>query len=248
MKVRQDAWTEEDDLLLAETVLRHVREGSTQLNAFEEVGDKLNRTSAACGFRWNAVVRHNYDKALSLAKKQRKQRQRILGKDQGGKKRLLYTPPSPTISDIMVPHVQEEELELNTEVDTANYEAAEEFVVAEALTLKTQHTPVTLESAMSLDAVIAYLESMNGRMLQAEVLKTENERLKLEIKGLKKRNEDLENKISHLEQNSGLMQEDYETLMNIMNRARKLVLLEEEERPATKFKMDRNGNLEKMAE
>ena len=248
MKVRQDAWTEEDDLLLAETVLRHVREGSTQLNAFEEVGDKLNRTSAACGFRWNAVVRHNYDKALSLAKKQRKQRQRILGKDQGGKKRLLYTPPSPTISDIMVPHVQEEELELNTEVDTTNYEAAEEFVVAEALTPKTQHTPVTLETAMSLDAVIAYLESMNGRMLQAEVLKTENERLKLEIKGLKKRNEDLENKISHLEQNSGLMQEDYETLMNIMNRARKLVLLEEEERPATKFKMDRNGNLEKMAE
>ncbi|MBT2604084.1 RsfA family transcriptional regulator [Peribacillus frigoritolerans] len=248
MKVRQDAWTEEDDLLLAETVLRHVREGSTQLNAFEEVGDKLNRTSAACGFRWNAVVRHNYDKALSLAKKQRKQRQRILGKDQGGKKRLLYTPPSPTISDIMVPHVQEEELELKSEVDTTNYEAAEEFVVAEALAPKTQHTPVTLESAMSLDAVIAYLESMNGRMLQAEVLKTENERLKLEIKGLKKRNEDLENKVSHLEQNSGLMQEDYETLMNIMNRARKLVLLEEEERPATKFKMDRNGNLEKMAE
>ncbi|WHY97555.1 RsfA family transcriptional regulator [Peribacillus simplex] len=248
MKVRQDAWTEEDDLLLAETVLRHVREGSTQLNAFEEVGDKLNRTSAACGFRWNAVVRHNYDKALSLAKKQRKQRQRILGKDQGGKKRLLYTPPSPTISDIMVPHVQEEELELKSEVDTTNYEAAEEFVVAEALAPKTQNTPVTLETAMSLDAVIAYLESMNVRMLQAEVLKTENERLKLEIKGLKKRNEDLENKISHLEQNSGLMQEDYETLMNIMNRARKLVLLEEEERPATKFKMDRNGNLEKMAE
>ncbi|MBO0998867.1 RsfA family transcriptional regulator [Bacillus sp. SD075] len=248
MKVRQDAWTEEDDLLLAETVLRHVREGSTQLNAFEEVGDKLNRTSAACGFRWNAVVRHNYDKALSLAKKQRKQRQRILGKDQGGKKRLLYTPPSPTISDLMVPHVQEEELELKSEVDTTNYEAAEEFVVTEALAPKTQHTSVTLETAMSLDTVIAYLESMNGRILQAEVLRTENERLKLEIKGLKKRNEELENKISHLEQNSGLMQEDYETLMNIMNRARKLVLLEEEERPATKFKMDRNGNLEKMAE
>ncbi len=95
MKVRQDAWTDEDDLLLAETVLRHVREGSTQLNAFEEVGDKLNRTSAACGFRWNAVVRHRYEKALQLAKKQRKQRQRVLGKDQGGKKKLLYNPPAP---------------------------------------------------------------------------------------------------------------------------------------------------------
>ena len=78
---------------------RHVREGSTQLNAFEEVGDKLNRTSAACGFRWNAVVRHQYEKALDLAKKQRKQRQRILGKDQGGKKKRLYTPPEVTVED-----------------------------------------------------------------------------------------------------------------------------------------------------
>ena len=100
MKVRQDAWTDENDLLLAETVLRHVREGSTQLNAFEEVGDKLNRTSAACGFRWNAVVRHNYEKALQLAKKQRKQRQRILGNDQGGKKKLLYSPPEPSVEEI----------------------------------------------------------------------------------------------------------------------------------------------------
>lgn len=254
MKVRQDAWTEEDDLLLAETVLRHVREGSTQLNAFEEVGDKLNRTSAACGFRWNAVVRHNYDKALSLAKKQRKQRQRILGKDQGGKKRLLYTPPAPMISDIMAPHLQEEEIDLEVEsavIESTNYETAEEFTIDEAFVPLQQRNTTTIPTntaAMSLDTVIAYLESMNGRLLQAEVLQTENERLKLEIKGLKGRNEELQNKVSHLEQNSGLMQEDYETLMNIMNRARKLVLLEEEERPATKFKMDRNGNLEKMAE
>lgn len=256
MKVRQDAWTEEDDLLLAETVLRHVREGSTQLNAFEEVGDKLNRTSAACGFRWNAVVRHNYDKALSLAKKQRKQRQRILGKDQGGKKRLLYTPPSPMISDILVPHVQEEELEEGLEyeaestvIESTNYETAEELTIDEAFVPKLRNTILpNNDSAVNLEMVISYLESMNGRMLQAEVLKTENERLRLEIKGLKARNQELQHKVSHLEQNSGLMQEDYETLMNIMNRARKLVLLEEEERPATKFKMDRNGNLEKMAE
>ncbi|MFJ7676867.1 RsfA family transcriptional regulator [Peribacillus sp. NPDC097206] len=252
MKVRQDAWTEEDDLLLAETVLRHVREGSTQLNAFEEVGDKLNRTSAACGFRWNAVVRHNYDKALSLAKKQRKQRQRILGKDQGGKKRLLYTPPSPMISDIMAPLLQEEDVESETDtavIESTNYETAEEFSDEAFVPTQQRNTSMpTSTPAMGLDMVIAYLESMNGRLLQAETLQTENERLKLEIKELKGRNEELQNKVSHLEQNSGLMQEDYETLMNIMNRARKLVLLEEEERPATKFKMDRNGNLEKMAE
>lgn len=238
MKIRQDAWTEEDDLLLAETVLRHVREGSTQLNAFEEVGDKLNRTSAACGFRWNAVVRHNYDKALSLAKKQRKQRQRILGKDQSGKKKLLYTPPTPTIADITVPISDSNEVEVALE--TSNYEVSKMETTAPNYALT--------ETTLTLDTVISFLETMNGRMLQAEVLKTENERLKLEIKELKKRNEELEGKVNHLEQNTGLIQEDYETLMKIMNRARKLVLLEDEERPTTKFKMDRNGNLEKMAE
>src|SRR5699024_6655385 len=71
----------EDDLLLAETVLRHIREGSTQLNAFEEVGDELNRTSAACGFRWNAEVRQKYDHAIDLAKRQRKEKKRAMAAD-----------------------------------------------------------------------------------------------------------------------------------------------------------------------
>lgn len=240
MKTRQDAWTEEDDLLLAETVLRHVREGSTQLNAFEEVGDKLNRTSAACGFRWNAVVRHSYDKALSLAKKQRKQRQRILGKDPASKKKLLYTPPMPTINDITIPTDSANTFELKLE--TSNYETVEAISTPQPVSSTTSNTNMNMES------IISFLESMNNRLLYAEIVKTENERLKLEIKSLKKQNDELADKVHYLEQNTGLIQEDYETLMKIMNRARKLVLLEEDERPATKFKMDRNGNLEKMAE
>ncbi len=59
---RQDAWNEDEDLILAEVVLRHIREGSTQLAAFEEVGEKLKRTAAACGFRWNAAIRKKYEK------------------------------------------------------------------------------------------------------------------------------------------------------------------------------------------
>jgi len=73
VKKRYDAWTPEDDLILAETVLRYIREGNTQLAAFEEVGDKLNRTAAACGFRWNAEVRKRYTEAIELAKKQRRE-------------------------------------------------------------------------------------------------------------------------------------------------------------------------------
>src|SRR5690606_25704184 len=71
---RQDAWTEEEDLILAETVLKYIRQGNTQLAAFKEVGMKLSRTAAACGFRWNSTVRKKYEKAIQLAKQERKQR------------------------------------------------------------------------------------------------------------------------------------------------------------------------------
>ncbi|BBP92969.1 hypothetical protein BsIDN1_65870 [Bacillus safensis] len=48
-----------------------------------------------------------------------------------------------------------------------------------------------------------------------------------------------------LEKDQLTIQEDYETLVKIMNRARKLVLFEEDDSAAPTFKMDRNGNLEK---
>jgi len=244
MKVRQDAWTHEDDLLLAETVLRHVREGSTQLNAFEEVGDKLNRTSAACGFRWNAVVRHNYEKALQLAKKQRKQRHRLLGKDQGGKKKLLYTPPTPSIVEVGLLPEPKELVSVTTAIEESK-PAQRELLSA----------PASTRSITSIDDVIMFLQSMNKESLHSEALQSENERLKAElvitkneVNRLNQVKEELENKIENLEENTETIQEDYETIMKIMNRARKLVLLEEDMPHATKFKMDRNGNLEKVAE
>ena len=91
MKTRQDAWTKEDDLLLAETVLRHIRSGSTQIKAFDEVGDALNRTSAACGFRWNAEVRANYEDAVQIAKqrKELKRSEAKIEKDQFTKTKQL---------------------------------------------------------------------------------------------------------------------------------------------------------------
>lgn len=251
MKVRQDAWSEENDLLLAETVLRHVREGSTQLNAFEEVGDKLNRTSAACGFRWNAVVRHHYEKALQLAKKQRKQRQRILGKDQGGKKKLLYNPPV-SVSEDLESLAQLPIMETDSETAAPIAETGELSVEFGEETFAVQpqipaYQPVPA-SHLTLEGVIEFLKNFNHSNLQNNALKSENERLKREIAELRNQNEELTAKINELEQNTVTMQEDYETLMKIMNRARKLVLFEEEERPPTKFKMDRNGNLEKVAE
>ncbi|MFC0272419.1 RsfA family transcriptional regulator [Metabacillus herbersteinensis] len=263
MKLRQDAWSEEDDLLLAETVLRHVREGSTQLNAFEEVGDKLNRTSAACGFRWNAVVRHNYEKALQLAKKQRKQRMRALGNGQPVKKQLLYAPESPMhmMTD------EEEELAMMKALENYKPEEYNEEEVDESGTTTVHTAPVQapvftqapaqapthqerpfMQPRLSMDQVISFLHSYKTNNEHSTILMSENSRLKRENQELHAMNSELQKKVSRLEQDTVTVQEDYETLMKIMNRARKLVLFDEEERPATSFKMDRNGNLEKLAE
>lgn len=243
MKVRQDAWTEENDLLLAETVLRHVREGSTQLNAFEEVGDKLDRTSAACGFRWNSVVRHQYEQALVISRKQRKQRQRMLGIDQGGKKKLLYQPPTLADFETMDFEIDDEDSFEESEVIDINDHT--EPVNNSIINLSPQ---ALASSSLNLENVITYLYKFRGIEANLAGVRAENDRLRLENKELSRRNHDLESKISGLQGKSNSMQEDYETLINIMNKARKLAMIEEEERNNTKFRMDRNGNLEKLAE
>ncbi|MDR4327847.1 RsfA family transcriptional regulator [Bacillus pseudomycoides] len=221
MKVRQDAWTDEDDLLLAETVLRHVREGSTQLNAFEEVGDQLNRTSAACGFRWNAVVRYSYEQALQLAKRHRKDKMRAASGEHA-KKRLLYTPSASAVITV------DEEPVINNTVPRSE--------------------PAVSSTSITIQDVIYFLQTIGSSSVKVTALENENVRLKQEIKAQMLRNEELEKKLEKLEQQSNTVQEDYETLMNIMNRARKLALMDDEEQTQTSFRMDRNGNLEKIAE
>ena len=101
---------------------------------------------------------------------------------------------------------------------------------------------------MNLAKVISYLQYLNTTQFQSTILKSENARLKNELSDTRRQNDELKKRIAQLEENSVTMQEDYETLMKIMNRARKLVLFNEDEPATSSFKMDRNGNLEKLAE
>ncbi|GGI16906.1 transcriptional regulator [Gottfriedia solisilvae] len=282
MKLRQDAWTEENDLLLAETVLRHVREGSTQLNAFEEVGDILERTSAACGFRWNAVVRYNYEKALQLAKKFRKEKLRH-AKGEDAKKKLLYTPSESSYIQTDVSSNfdrylnDEQDLEFGVEIDqefgsfvetntlsdvshetTSDDQVLQSEVVSNVQTnvptvSKTYSNQVpsynTRKDSITMFDVIQFLQGLSSNQIGSERLVRENDQLKREILLLQERNTQLQRQVEKLETDATTVQEDYETMMKIMNRARKLVLFEEEEKPAaTSFRMDKNGNLEKIAE
>lgn len=280
MKLRQDAWTEENDLLLAETVLRHVREGSTQLNAFEEVGDILERTSAACGFRWNAVVRYNYEKALQLAKKFRKEKLRH-AKGEDAKKKLLYTPSESSYIQTDVSSNfdrylnDEQDLEFGVEIDQefgsfietntlsddsydshelTDDEVSQSEVVSNIPTVSKPYSNQvpsynTRKDTITMFDVIQFLQGLSSNQIGSERLVRENDQLRRELLLLQERNTQLQRQVEKLETDATTVQEDYETMMKIMNRARKLVLFEEEEKPAaTSFRMDKNGNLEKIAE
>jgi len=72
---RQDAWTKEEDDLLTKTVIDYIRQGYTQLESFRQVAEQLNRTAAACGFRWNATLRKRYTEEIEQAKQVRKKTQ-----------------------------------------------------------------------------------------------------------------------------------------------------------------------------
>lgn len=66
-----DIWSHDEDLILAEAVLRYIREGISVIDAFDEVGKKLNRSAATCGYRWNSVVRHSYRNAIQTAREEK---------------------------------------------------------------------------------------------------------------------------------------------------------------------------------
>jgi prespore-specific regulator len=270
MKVRQDAWSHEDDLLLAETVLRHIRDGGTQLQAFEEVGDHLNRTSAACGFRWNAVVRRKYEQAISLAKKQRKERKRAIAKQQAAaKERKVYQAPSYQAFEFGEEYIPLSERkshssEQNNMPETAmattsttneeNDRPMEEYASSQLQpTMSTMNSNNRIRNDfsnhdMSMQDVISFLQNLNHSTSSTQKLQLENERLNQDLQALLDENEKLKRKVERLEKDQETMQEDYQSLIKIMDRARRMVVFSEDENvPSTSFKMDKNGNLEKIA-
>ena len=214
--VRQDAWSPEDDLILAEVTLRHIREGSTQLTAFEEVGERIGRTAAACGFRWNSCVRKRYDSAIQVAKAQRQ------------KRNYLRKQPVSTGSASIAGLVS-----LDFE-DTHHYKQQEHLT----------------EDTLSIDAVIRYLKgwknSIGDNSRQLKYLEKQLHDKEEVILLLRTENDRLSRQVNDVQTDYRVVNDDYKALIQIMDRARRLAFLSEEEEDRSKFKMDANGNLERM--
>lgn len=195
--IRQDAWTQDEDLLLAEVVLRHIREGGTQLKAFEEVGRRLSRTAAACGFRWNSFVRKKYKNAIDLAKKQRKEKKK-------------------------------EESSLSSERETATVEVA-------------------TAKEMTINDVILFLQAHAKSVSNYQRVVDENRALKKDMEQLQQTVTKLQAEKEELEKELRTVKEDYKAFIGIMERARKMVVYEENENAKkVKFHMEKNGNLERI--
>ncbi|MDE3838412.1 RsfA family transcriptional regulator [Bacillus methanolicus] len=204
---RQDAWTQDEDLLLAEVVLRHIRDGGTQLQAFEEVGKRLSRTAAACGFRWNSIVRKQYKSGIELAKKQRKEQKNhasnlVVNNDKSIEKKDVISAAFKTFE-------QKEDLSFETVINYIKdlYEKAGKYTGEE-------------------ENIAKYADKIKEMEKKMFYLAAENEKLAKELNAVK---------------------EDYRALIEIMERARKMVVLQEEDhQKKVKFQMDKNGNLERI--
>ncbi|SHE62412.1 prespore-specific regulator [Seinonella peptonophila] len=176
---RQDAWTEENDRILAEITLRHIREGGTQLSAFEEVAHRLGRTPAACGFRWNSAVRKQYGTQIQGAKQERQNRNR-------------------------------------NRVSTSTYMPSSTNESFEG----------TADPVYSLDNIIRYLRHYKGELSQLrktqKQLERELEQSEQTIQRLEMENVEMRSRMNHMQTDYRLVNDDYQALMQIMDRARKL--------------------------
>lgn len=172
---RQDAWSADEDLLLAELVLSHIRGGSTQLKAFEEAGKKLKRTAAACGFRWNSNIRKQYKEEINQAKKARKQLKM-------GEAPATTTDP--------------QEMENNQ--------------------LAQQPSSTILANATSL------LGEIEKELAELDSYKTENKRLKEEIRNLEALNVTANEKVKEVVEKYQQLKKDYHSLMYLLDKARKI--------------------------
>lgn len=223
---RQDAWSEDDDLLLAEVTLRHIREGSTQLAAFEEVGLRLNRTPAACGFRWNSLVRKRYETAIQIAKAQRQQ---LKSK---GKSRLLVNRGG--------------ELSYSTKTGNDQSDYLTEFALDKKGIEDAHRSAQSMERNITFDDVIRFLRVQKDSFKNSSKLNRQLEEKEEEIKQLREENEKLKKELDEIRSEYNIMNEDYQALMKIMERARKLAFMADDDEPKVSFRMDKNGNLERV--
>lgn len=73
MARRADSWKMEEDLLVKDTVIQHIKEGKKLKDAFKLLTELLEtRTESAIKFRWHKILSHQYHDEVKKAKEIKK--------------------------------------------------------------------------------------------------------------------------------------------------------------------------------
>lgn len=194
---RNDSWTAEEDVLLAKTLLETVKAGGTQLTAFKSVGEKVGRTSAAVGFRWNSEVRKRYASELAEAKKIAKENKKKV--DNQVNAVISATEPK----------------EAKNENSTSNSSSENRPASSDAKITAQPEPPFEIEKA------IKFLEFINQNYAQPE-LAEENKELKGKVRALNEENEQLKKELQQLKKEFASFNEEYEAIMRLLKKGKKL--------------------------
>ncbi|MED3564333.1 hypothetical protein [Bacillus xiapuensis] len=113
--------------------------------------------------------------------------------------------------------------------------------VMEITTIKTNSETVSFQT------VIHFLEGLHRKAEVSSNIEEDREKSVEKIKELEKKIFYLAAENEKLSKNLKAIEEDYRSLIEIMERARKMVVLQEEDRQQkVRFQMDKNGNLERV--
>ena len=109
--------------------------------------------------------------------------------------------------------------------------------------------PLT-EETLSIDAVVRFLRQWKGTYQelsrQIKTLERDIREKDEELYTLRELNERLSLEVNNAQTDYRAVNDDYKTLIQIMDRARRLTVLTEEDEAKPRFKMDANGNLERI--
>lgn len=81
MVVRYKTWTDEEEQLIVEAVIKHLISGKSRLQAFEFASKKLGRSSTSIAYRWNTKLGKENQVEVEQARMQYKESKSLVKGD-----------------------------------------------------------------------------------------------------------------------------------------------------------------------
>lgn len=213
------SWSEQEDRELAQIVIQEVERGSLFKRAFQMAAEKLGRTESACAFRWHGRLSSRYKEEIEIARGKRRKRKKPAEPEKTWKE---------TTDEV-------EPLDLRLEKTERRMALLQQTSWEDLIFLQVEKAKENRRENQRMEELI------RQQRQTIHLLQKENDRLTLE-------NAKLKEQFKKMDQQGKTAFEDYQLLMGIIARARKLALLAEEDPEAFKqlFEMSDRESLQRF--